>query len=99
MGATYIVKGSAIEIMPPGYAARLAKSEGYSEGYCPRQPPPLPLVSLVVKEKPLNEAGGLLAEPDDPAVVVSPQAGDAKTGFVTARILNVPAADALELLA
>ena len=56
-------------------------------------------MSAVIKEKPLNEAVALLAERYDLTVVVSPQAGDAKTGFVTARILNVPAADALELLA
>jgi type II secretory pathway component HofQ len=94
MGATYIVKGNTIEIVPPGYAAKLAKSEGDD----PRQPP-LPLVSLVVKEKPLNEAVALLAERYDLTVVVAPQAGDAKTGFVTARMLNVPAAQALDLLA
>ena len=56
-------------------------------------------MSAVFKEKPLNEAVAKIAEMYDLTVVVSPQAGDAKTGFVTARLLNVPADKALELLA
>ena len=58
-----------------------------------------PLVSFVVKEKPLNEAVAAIAERYDLTVVVTPQAGDAKMGFVTSRLLNVSADRALELLA
>ncbi|MBY0458451.1 MAG: hypothetical protein K2V38_14020, partial [Gemmataceae bacterium] len=58
-----------------------------------------PLVSAVAKEKPFNEAVARIAEQYDLTVVVAPQAGDAKTGFVTARLLNVPADQAIELLA
>jgi hypothetical protein len=94
MGAAYIVKGDVIQIVPASHAAKLAKSDGDAPGR-----PALPLVSLVVKEKPLNEAVALIAERYDLAVVVAPQAGDAKTGFVNARMMNLPAADALELLA
>jgi hypothetical protein len=56
-------------------------------------------VSAVVKEKPLNEVVAKIAEMYDLTVVVAPQAGDAKTGFVNARLLNTPADKALELLA
>jgi type II secretory pathway component HofQ len=58
-----------------------------------------PLVSLAVKEKPLNETVALIAERYDLTVVVSPQAGDARMGFVTVRLLNMPADKALELVA
>jgi hypothetical protein len=98
MGVTYIVKGNAIEIVPPLYAAKVAKVAVKVDMDGPKLPTE-PLVSLIVKEKPLNETVALLAERYDLNVVVSPQSGDAKTGFVTARLLNVPADKALELLA
>ena len=56
-------------------------------------------MSAFFKEKPLNEAVAKIAEMYDLTVIVSPQSGDARTGFVTARLLNVPADKALELLA
>jgi hypothetical protein len=92
MEAAYVVKGGTVEIVPKSHAAKLAKAGDDKR-------PPSPLVSLVVKEKPLNEAVATLAERYDLTVVVAPQAGDAKTSFVTARVLNVAADDALELLA
>src|SRR5262249_2966233 len=58
-----------------------------------------PLVSAIYKEKPLNEAIADLAEEFDLNVVVAPQAGDSRTAFVSARLLNVPAEKALELIA
>ena len=58
-----------------------------------------PLVSAVFKEKPLNEAVAAIAERYDLTAIVSPQAGDGRAGFITARLLNVPADRALELLA
>src|SRR5262249_11837855 len=58
-----------------------------------------PLISFIVKEKPLNETVEQIAKLYDLTVVVSPQAGDARTGFVSARLLNMPAEKALELLA
>lgn len=57
------------------------------------------LVSTIIKEKPLNEAVAGIAETYDLNVIVSPQAGDARTAFVSARLMNVPADKALELLA
>ncbi len=96
--ATYIIKGGAIEIVPPTYAAKVNKAP-LSKSADGREMLAEPLVSAVIKEKPLNEAVAMIAERYDLTVVVSPQAGDAKTGFVTARLLNVPADKALELLA
>jgi len=57
------------------------------------------LVSLVVKEKPFNEVIDKLAEMYDLSVVICPQSGDGRTGFVTARLKNVTPAVAIELLA
>jgi hypothetical protein len=98
MSATYIVKGKTIEIVAPAYAAKLSKS-ATSQNEHGRVSLNEPLVSFVAKEKPLNEAVAAIAERYDLTVVVTPQAGDARTGFVTARLLNLPADKAIELLA
>lgn len=98
MGATYLVKNGVIEIVPIQYAAKVTKS-GVSQDDDNRARLNEPLVSAILKEKPLNEAVAKIAEMYDLTVIVSPQAGDAKTGFVTARLLNLPADKALELLA
>ena len=98
MNATYLVKGNTIEIVPLQRAAKVTKT-GLSTEQGDRVRLNEPLVSAIFKEKPLNEAVAKIAEMYDLTVVVSPQAGDAKTGFVTARILNAPADKALELLA
>lgn len=98
MGATYMLKGKTVEIVPPSYAARATKSS-VVENEEGRNSLAEPLVSTVIKEKPLSEAVALIAERYDLTVVVSPQAGDAKAGIVTARLLNVPADEAIELLA
>jgi hypothetical protein len=98
MGATYMLKGKTIEIVAPTSAARQTRSPitAIEDG---RNALKEPLVSAVFKEKPLNEAIALIAERYDLTAIVSPQAGDARTGFVTARLLNVPADRALELVA
>lgn len=96
--ATYLIRNGAIEIVSLGHAASAAKTEvviGEDNRYRLKEP----LVSAAVKEKPLNEVVAKLAEMYDLTVIVSPQAGDAKTGFVTARLLNLPADKAIELLA
>ena len=98
VGATYLVKGATIEIVPISHAAKVTKS-ATSEGEDGKVRLNEPLVSVIFKEKPLNEAVAKIAEMYDLTVVVAPQAGDAKTGFVTARVLNLPADKALELLA
>lgn len=98
MNATYLVKGGRLEIVPISFAAKLTKAP-FTEVSEDHKILAEPLVSLVVKEKPLNEVVALIAERHDLTVIVSPQSGDARTGFVTARMLNVPADQALELLA
>lgn len=98
MKATYLVKNGTIEIVPIHHAAKIAKV-GFSQEEDGRARLNEPLVCALVKEKPLNEVVAKIAETYDLTVVVSPQAGDARTGFVTARLLNVPADKAIELLA
>ncbi|MFM8274299.1 MAG: hypothetical protein ACKODX_18480 [Gemmata sp.] len=97
LNASYLLKNGAVEVVPVGYAAQVARAAVGDDGGRGRLKEPL--VSAVFKEKPLNEAVARVAETYDLTVVVSPQAGDAKTGFVSARLLNVPADKALELLA
>jgi hypothetical protein len=105
MGAAYLIKNSTIEIVPIAHAQKVTKSAPKLEldGNIPQmgEAPRLvePLVSAVIKEKPLNETVAKLAEMYDLTVVVCPQSGDARTGFVSARLLNVPADKSLELLA
>lgn len=98
MSATYLVRNGAIEIVPVEYAAKLTKSgiDQTEDGHGRLNEP---LVSAIVKEKPLNEVVAKIAEMYDLTVIVGPQAADAKAGFVTARLLNVPADKAIELLA
>jgi hypothetical protein len=98
MDATYLVRGGRIEIVPVAYAARVAKAK-LTEREDGQAVLAEPLVCLSFKEKALNEAVALVAARYDLTVVVAPQAGDARTGFVTARLLNVPADKALDLLA
>jgi hypothetical protein len=97
-GATYVVKGKTVEVVTPTHAARVTRSalDVVQDG-----PKALrePLVSAVFAEKPLAEAVASVAGRYDLSVVVSPQAGDGRVAPVTARLLNVPADKALELLA
>ncbi len=98
LNAGYLLKNGVIEIVPLRHVAKVTKS-ATSEGEDGRVQLNEPLVSAIFKEKPLNEAVAKVAEMYDLTVTFSPQAGDAKTGFVTARILNLPADKAIELLA
>ena len=99
MNGTYLVKNNAIEIVPISYAAKMTKAAFTQAGEGGRMQLNEPIVSAIVKEKPLNEVVAKIAEQYDLTVVVAPQVGDAKTGFVTARLLNAPADKALEMLA
>ena len=99
VNAMYLVKNGTIEIVPVRYAAKVTKSEISDSSEDDNLRLSEPLVSGIFKEKPLNEAVAKIAEMYDLNVVISPQAGDAKTGLVAARMLNVPADKALELLA
>ncbi len=97
--ATFLVRKGHIEIVPVVFAAKETKNLADPNGDMGGGGLKEPLVSVIFKEKPLNEAVAELAEEFDLNVVVSPQSADAKTGFVNARLLNVPADKALELLA
>jgi len=97
MDATYLVFKDHIEIVPIAFAAKETKNVAPSEDDSPARLAQ-PLVSMIFKEKPLNEAVAELAEEYNLTVIVSPQSADARTGFVTARLLNTPADKALELL-
>jgi len=96
--ATYLVYKNHIEIVPIAHAAKETKNIAPTEDDGPVRLAQ-PLVSMIFKEKPFNEAVAELAEEYNLTVIVSPQSGDARTGFVTARLLNTPADKALELLA
>lgn len=95
--ATFLVRKGHIEIVPIVTAAIEAKVSGADEGSVVRLSQPL--VSAIYKEKPINEAFADLAEEYDLTIVLAPQAGDNKAGFVNARLLNVPADKAIEMLA
>jgi hypothetical protein len=94
--ATFLVRKDHIEITPIAYAAK--ETENVDESPTGERRLAQPLVSMIFKEKPLNEALADLAEEYNLNVVVAPQSGDARTGFVSARLLNVPADKAIELL-
>jgi hypothetical protein len=96
--ATFLVRKDHIDIVPIAYAAKETRNVVQTDDDSPVQMAE-PLVSMIFKEKPFNEAVAELAEEYNLTVVVSPQSGDARTGFVSARLLNTPADKALELLA
>lgn len=96
-GATYLVRRSHIEFVPIAVARREARLPEADKNGEPLHP--YPLVSAVVRERPLTDALADLAADHDLTVLVSPQVGDQKSAFVTARLLNVPADQAVELLA
>ena len=98
LNATYLVKNGAIEIVPIRYAAEATRSATVQDENGHKRLKE-PLVSVIVKEKPLNEVVAKLAETYDLNVTLLPQAADARTGFVTVRLLNLPADKALDMLA
>ena len=98
LGGTYLIKGKTIEIVTPEYAVRTTKAAAHQDENG-RKVLKEPLVSAVFKEKPLNEAVASIAERYDLTVAVSPQAGDARMGFITVRMLNLPADRGVELVA
>ncbi len=98
MNATYLVKNGRLEIVPIKFAAKVCKAAltQHEEG---RETLTDPLITVNIKEKSLKEAVSLIAERYDLTVVISPQAGENRPGFVTASLQNVPADQALEVFA
>lgn len=100
LGGTYLVKNGSIEIVSVAHAAKVTKSAFTPEADVGDRPRlAQPLVSAVFKEVPLNDAVAKIAEIYDLTAIVSPLVGDLKTEPITARLLNVPLEQALELLA
>jgi hypothetical protein len=98
-GAAYLIKGKTLEIVPKAIAQRhgrgLLANGDEGEGELLKDP----LVSLILKQKSLTEVVEMLAGRYDLNVVFGPQAVDATASLVTARLINVPADTALEMLA
>jgi hypothetical protein len=96
--AAYLVKGGSIEIVAVSRAVDVTGSEkGYGDYEYPRVAPPL--VSVVIRGKPLREVLDSIAEDYDLSLVISPKAGKAMDELITARLLNTPADKALDVLA
>jgi hypothetical protein len=98
LGATYLIKGKTIEIVTPDHAIRVTKAAA-NHDESGRKVLREPLVCAAFTETPLEEAVAMLAKRFDLTAIVSPQAGDARMGLITARLLNVPADRALDLVA
>lgn len=100
MEATYLIRNNSIEIVSVRHAAKATKSIlKYPEVESEHVRLSEPLVSLIVKEKPLNETVAELAKMYDLNVVISTQAGEARKATISARLLNMPADKALDVLA
>jgi hypothetical protein len=97
-GLTYLVRRDHVEIVPVDFARKESrqpvKTDLNGDTVAAQ-----PLVSAVVKNMALSAVLDDLAADYDLTVILSPQAGDQKAAFVTARMLNVPADKAIELLA
>lgn len=96
VNATYLVKSGRIEVIPLGVERDAARGLRHTTDGTAVPPP---LVSVIVKQKPLKEVVDALADEYDLGVVVSAKVGDALNQAVTARLLNVPAGQALDRLA
>ncbi|HYH64442.1 MAG TPA: hypothetical protein VD866_07065 [Urbifossiella sp.] len=97
-GWTYLVRRDHVEIVPIGFALKESRQSVQTDANGDAMAAQ-PLVSAVVKNMALSAALDDLAADHDLTVILSPQAGDQKAAFVTARLLNVPADKAIELLA
>jgi hypothetical protein len=92
---TFLVRKGYLEVMPVSIAAAETKNLATGAAVTMREP----LVSAVLKNQPFEQAVTELADDFGLTVLVSPAAGDARTAAVSARLLNVPADKAIELLA
>jgi hypothetical protein len=92
------VKGNVVEIVTVGHAAKLAQAatEVDAEGNKSLKEP---LVCAIIKQKPLHESIDQLASRYDLSITISPQAVEGRASLVSARILNLPADKAFEMLA
>ncbi len=98
MDATFLVKQSGIEIVPVAFAAEVTKS-ATTKITESRVRLSEPLVSVIAKDKSLNEIATKLAKDFDLNIIILTQVnnGDAKPAPI--RLLNVPADKAIEAIA
>ncbi len=98
LGGTYIIKGNVVEVVPLAHAAKMAKAETDMDvnGNLSLKEP---LVCAIIKQKPLADAVELLASRYDLSVTITPQARDGSASVVSARLMNLPADKAIEMLA
>ncbi|AMV27918.1 hypothetical protein VT84_26175 [Gemmata sp. SH-PL17] len=98
MDAAFLVKQSGIEIVPVVFAAEVTKSATtkITEG---RVRLSEPLVSIIAKDKSLNEVVTKLAKDFDLNILVLPQASNVDVKPSPIRLLNVPADKAIEAIA
>jgi hypothetical protein len=94
--AAYLINNGRIEIVPFRYADAVARPG--RAGAAQFDDRPTPLLSIIVKQKPLKDVVASVVEKQDLSVVVSPKVGDAMDALVTARLLNVPADQILDRL-
>jgi hypothetical protein len=98
LGGTYIIKGNVVEVVPLAYAAKVAKAETDMDvnGNLSLKEP---LVCAIIRQKPLTDAVELLASRYDLSVTITPQARDGSASAVSARLMNLPADKAIDMLA
>jgi hypothetical protein len=96
LGGTYIVKGGVVEIVHFAHAVRVARVTTDEDGDTSLKEP---LVCAIIKQKPLADAIDLLASRYDLSVTIAPQARDGSASAVSARLMNLPADKAIEMLA
>ena len=98
LGSTFLVKQSGIEIVPTAFAAEVTKSTTTKITEV-RVRLNEPLVSVIVKDKPLKEVVTKLAKDFDLNIVILPRACNGDVKPATIRLLNVPADKAIEVIA
>jgi hypothetical protein len=99
LGAAYLVKGGRIEVVTCACAERLtgaAAEDGL--GGTQQRVLTTPLVSVVLKQKPLKDVLEEVAEQYDLNVVICPRVEQVLETPITARLLNVPADQILDRL-
>jgi hypothetical protein len=98
LGATYIIKGDVVEIVTVAHAARVAKAaiDQDANGNLVMKEP---LICAIIKQTTLNDSIGQLASRYDLSVSISPLVIQGPLSPVSARLLNLPADKAIEMLA
>lgn len=86
IGATYVIKGGTVELVPAGRD----ENGNFTEE---------PLVCSIVNQEKMSAWLDLLARRYDLSVAITPAASEAAAKLISARIMNLPADKAIELMA